>query len=181
MMPPGAEPPRVNAWAAARRGTSLTVGTVALTWDRIGLPGRRWRDIVVGALFSAEEALARTAARQGRLAELAERGAVETELGRRAATAAGAALARRLATSPLVNQMVDAQLDRVVRPLVASVLDDVLALLEAEPERVRALIRSQRETMTDEVVARVRGRTAAGDNALHGTVARMLGRANPPP
>jgi hypothetical protein len=156
--------------------------------------------MAVGALFGAEDAATdimlglsrragdyrrRTDATVSRVIELlvnlAERGAAETELSRRTATSAADAIVRRVATSPQVNHAVDAQLDRVVRPLVATVLDDVLALLDTEPERVRSLIRDQRESITNELVDRIRSGAAAGDTAVQGTVARLLARTRRPP
>src|SRR6185312_3309079 len=92
--------------------------------------------------------LRRTASAQGRrVDELAERGATERARGRRRAVAAARSAVTAVATSSLVDLAVDAQLERVLRPLVRTVLDDVLLLLEQEPERIQSLIRGQRETM----------------------------------
>jgi len=199
---PAASTARV--WAVARQGTSVTVGVVVLAWDRITGPatrpslGQRWRNIAVGALFGAQDAVADTLSGLGRqagdyrrlsvrrtgaavlrvtdrLANLAEQGAAETERSRRAATSMAYAVTDRVADNPLVNRAVDAQLDRLVRPLVATVLDDVLAVLDAEPERVRVLIRGQQQSITDEVVGRIRSGAAAGDTVVQGTIARLLG------
>ena len=197
--------------AGVRWCTSVTVGVVSVAWDRIAGAaasptgqGPRWRNVAVGVLFDAEDVafgalseFGRWAAHQGlrpvrrtgatvsgvtgRLSDLAERGAAETEHGRRVATSAATGLTQRVATNTVVNGMVDAQIDRIVRPLVAAVLDDVLALLENEPERVQSLIRSQRETITDEVVGRIRSSTAAGDIAVQGLVGRLLTRSRRPP
>jgi hypothetical protein len=198
--------PKSRVWVAARQGTSVTVGVVVLAWDRVTGPATRptrgqwWRNVTVGALFEAEDAASgllsgigrkagdyrRLSARGAgaavlrvtdRLSRLAAQGAAETERSRRAATAAAEAVTRMAATSTPVNRAVDAQLDRVVRPLVATVLDDVLATLAAEPERVRSLVRDQRETITDDVVDRIRASATAGDAAVQGTVARLLARA----
>jgi hypothetical protein len=64
------------------------------------------------------------------------------------------ALITAIATSPLVDRVVEIQLDRV------------LELLEREPERIRALVRGQRDNMVGEVVGRVRSGAAAGDDAV---------------
>jgi hypothetical protein len=83
-----------------------------------------------------------------------------------------------VATAPVVNVAVDAQLDRVLRPLVVVVLDDVLLRLEEEPDRVQGLIRGQRDTMVDELVDRLRTGAAAGDAVVDRVTARLLGRAD---
>jgi hypothetical protein len=87
--------------------------------------------------------------------------------------------ADRLARSQFVGRLVDVQLARVVTPLVASVLDEVLTRLEADPERIRALVRGQRETMVGEVVEHVRSGTSAGDARVERLVTRVLGRRGP--
>jgi hypothetical protein len=154
----------------------------------------RWRDVVVGAAFEMEEAavgvvagLRRATARSGReVAGLAERGALENARGKRWAMQRVGAAVTAIATSPLVDRVVDAQLERVLRPVVRAVLDDVLLLLEQEPERIQALIRGQRETMVDEVVARIRTGAAAGDTAVDRLATRVFHRSprpvsEPPP
>jgi len=194
---------------ATRYCTTVTVGVMALTWDRVAgryvqesSPARQLPNIAVGVLFDAEDAAFAAASTVGRLAavrprrprltiirggsmvsgltnrmnHLAERGAAETDRGRKVAATAATDLAQRAATSPVVNGAVDAQLDRLLRPLVAVVLDDVMAVLSAEPERVRALIRDQSESITEEVVARIRGGAVAGDAAVQGLVSRLLSR-----
>ncbi|MEV6300624.1 hypothetical protein AB0M02_14550 [Actinoplanes sp. NPDC051861] len=96
--------------------------------------------------------------------ELAERGAVERNRGRaRAAEALDAAMTA-IATSPLVNRIVAIQVDRV------------LSLLEQEPERIRVLVRGQRDSMVGEVVGRVRTGAAAGDAAVDRLTLRMSRR-----
>jgi hypothetical protein len=83
-----------------------------------------------------------------------------------------------VAHSRLLERIVDVQLTRVVPPLAASVLDQVLATLEAEPERVRALVRGQRESMVDELVDHVRSGAAAGDARVDRIVNRVLRRGD---
>jgi hypothetical protein len=155
------------------------------------------RDVAVGAVAEAEQVSARVFAllhrvkaepRQTltggaeagmttvrrRIAVLAERGAAERTRGWSWATASLNAAVRAVATSPPVDHAVDAQLDRVLRPLVGAVLDDVLDLLEREPERLRALVRSQRTTMVDELMDRVRSGAAAGDSNVDRLTAEVL-------
>jgi hypothetical protein len=150
----------------------------------------RWRDVAVGAAYQAEESAAalladlrRISARRGRwLDELAERGAVERTQGRKRADEAAHTAVTAVATLPVVNWMVDAQLERVLRPLVSGILDDVLELLEREPDRIQALIQGQRETMVDELVGRIRTGAAAGDSAVDRLTFRVFRRgARPAP
>lgn len=148
----------------------------------------RWLDVALGATFLAEDVatgliaqLRRAASAEGRrVDELAERGATERARGRRGAVAAARSAVTAVATSGLVNLAVDAQLERVLRPLVRTVLDDVLLLLEQEPERIQSLIRGQRETMVDEVVGRIRTGAAVGDAAVERLTTRMFRRAPAP-
>jgi hypothetical protein len=196
----------------ARRYTTVTVGVVALTWDKVAgryvaesSPARQLPNIAVGVLFDAEDAAFAAASTVGRVAgrrrprltvfrggggrvvsgftsrmnHLAERGAAETDRGRKAAATAATDLAQKAATNPVVNGAVDAQLDRLIRPLVGVVLDDVMAVLAAEPERVRSLIRDQSESITEEVVGRIRSGAVAGDAAVQGLVSRLLSRPRP--
>ncbi|WP_436533021.1 hypothetical protein [Actinoplanes sp. HUAS TT8] len=98
---------------------------------------------------------------------LAERGAAERERGKRGAQRAVDAAVDRLAHSGLVERLVDAQLERV------------LSLLENEPDRVRGLIRGQRESIVGEAVGRVRSGAAAGDSAVDRLTLRMSRRGDP--
>jgi hypothetical protein len=158
-------------------------------WDRLDPRPRagRWRDVAVGAAFEAEEltaglvaGLRRAAARrEDRLAELADRGARERARGRQRADAALRSAVTTVATSPLVDLVVDAQLERILRPVIRAVLDDVLLLLEKEPDRIQALIRGQRDSMVDELVTRIRTGAAAGDTAVDRLTLRMFHRAPP--
>ncbi|GAB1642197.1 hypothetical protein [Krasilnikovia sp. MM14-A1259] len=162
-------------------------GTV---WDRLGpVTGVRWwRDAALGAVFEAEEAAAgmfaglrRAAARRGDIvAELAARGARERTRGRQRANDAVQAAVTAFATSVVVDRVVDAQLERVLRPVVLAVLDDVLVLLEREPERIHSLIRGQRESMVDELITRVRTGAAAGDTAVDRITYRVFHRGPRP-
>ncbi len=166
----------------------------------VGAPARtrpRWRDVAVGAVYDIEDvvvglavvardrAAGRVAAVRARVEALGERGAAErVRTGRRVTSAVGS-LVDTMATSPLLDRIVDAQLDRTVRPLVVRVLDDVLTQLQEEPDRVRSVIREQRDSMADDIVTRLREDTAAGDAAVDRMTSRMLGRrvpsGTPPP
>jgi hypothetical protein len=152
----------------------------------------RWRDAAVGAAFEAQDAtgvlitaLRRTAAQRTRWVDgLAARGAAEQERGRRRAAASTQSAVTAIARSPVVDRVVDAQLERLLRPVVLTVLDDVLRLLEQEPERIQALIRGQREGMVDELVGRLRTGAATGDTAVDRFTFRVFHRAprpTPPP
>ncbi|MFF5078015.1 hypothetical protein ACFY36_13260 [Actinoplanes sp. NPDC000266] len=159
----------------------------------------RWRDAALGAVFQAQDATVRIfvdvreagTGAAGRLNKgldgLAGRGATEREqaaaglLGRaaRAKTTFDAAV-MAVATSELADRVVDAQLERVLRPLVRTILDDVLALLAEEPERIQPLVRGQRDTMVDELVGRIRNGAAAGDTAVDRVTTRVLRRGGDP-
>jgi hypothetical protein len=190
---------------AGHRTTSVVVGTASLVWDRLASSPQRFglRDVAVGAVFGAEDAAAGLLARvrhaaalprqrsvrqaaavvegvRRRLVELAERGAAEQTRGRRRAADAVNSAMEAVATAAVVDRVVDAQLNRVLRPLVVAVLDDVLALLEAEPERVQSLIREQREGMVDELVERIRAGATAGDTAVDRLAARVFRRTVEP-
>ena len=174
----------------AYRSTSAALGAAGLVWDVLrpsGGPGR-WPDLALGTAFEAQQVAAgliadlrRAGERQrARMAVLAERGARERERARKRAVAAVDSAAVAVATAPIVDRMVDAQLDRVLRPVVLAVLDDVLLLLEKEPERIQALTGGQRDSLVDDLVDRIRtgaatGDTARSDAAVHGDPA-SLGR-----
>jgi hypothetical protein len=81
-----------------------------------------------------------------------------------------------VAHSRVLEKIVDVQLSRAV-PVV---LDQILATLEAEPERVQALVRGQRESMVDEVVDNVRSGAASGDARVDRLVDRVLRRTEQP-
>jgi hypothetical protein len=68
----------------------------------------------------------------------------------------------------------------VLRPVVLAVLDDVLLLLEKEPERIQTLIRGQRESMVDELVGRLRAGAQAGDTAVDRMSFRVFRRGTRP-
>jgi hypothetical protein len=154
----------------------------------------RWGDTAVGAAITAEETAADlvaglrgAVARRGeRVARLADRGATErARWQQRAERTAEAALAT-ITTSPVIDRVVDHQLQRVLRPVVRAVLDDVLLMLENEPERMQILIRGQRETMVDELVGRLRTSAAVGDTAVDRLTFRVFHRGprpepGPPP
>ena len=159
----------------------------------VGAQLASWSDVAVGTMAEAEQAsrrllgvVRRDVAQRGRrlsdgaagtrraIAGLAERGAAERQR-RRELMAAGLDTALvSLATSPVLGRVVDAQLERVLRPVVDAVLDNVIDLLEREPERIRSLVRSQRSTMVDELVSRIRSGAAAGDSNVDRLTARVL-------
>ncbi|GIF21919.1 arsenate reductase-like glutaredoxin family protein [Actinoplanes tereljensis] len=152
----------------------------------------RLRDVLVGAAVQAGEAteltlaavqfsavhivVTTTASTRQRLADLAGRGAAEQARARQRAARALDTAVTALATSAIVDRMVDAQLERVLRPLVQGILDDVLAMLEQEPDRIQALVRGQRDTMVDELIGRIRSGASAGDAAVDRITARVLHR-----
>jgi hypothetical protein len=125
------------------------------------------------ALTATRWAVARTG---GLVTGLAARGVAEQERARRRAAAAGWNLLDGLAVNPVVNRVVDAQIERIVRPLVSIVLDEVLAALDDQPERVRALIRGQRESIADDLIGRVRSGALAADSTIDRMTARLLRR-----
>lgn len=149
---------------------------------------RRWGDTVVGATVAAEEVtsgliarLRRAAAQPGRhVAQLADRGAAERARWRRRAGDAAQAAAVTVATSPVADRVVDSQLQRVLRPVVRAVLDDVLLLLEEEPERIQSLMRGQSETVVDELVGRLRASAEAGDMVVDRLASRVFHRGPRP-
>jgi len=157
--------------------------------------GARVRDVLVGAAYQAQDAAellaagarysagsatrpltgAATTARR-RMDDMAERGVAERERAQRRAAATLDAALTAIATSAIVNKLVDAQVERILRPLVRDILDDVLALLEKEPDRIQSLVRGQRDTMVDELVGRIRSGAAAGDDAVDRITTRVLRR-----
>jgi len=147
---------------------------------------QRWGDTVVGAALAAEDVttdliggLSRRVTRQ-RLDRLTVRGAAERALWRRRAASTAEAALTTVATSPLIDRVVDHQVERILRPVVLAVLDDVLLLLEKEPDRIQALVRGQRDTMVDELVGRLRAGAEAGDTAVDRLTSRMFHRAPHP-
>ena len=156
--------------------------------DRPAVGITRWSDAALGAALAAEEATAdlvrdlRELAerQQKRLAELAERGAVERARYRRRTTEAAEYAVTVVAAAPLIDRIVDRQIQRILRPVVLAVLDDVLLLLEKEPDRIQSLIRGQRESMADELVDRLRAGAAAGDAAVDRLTFRVFRRAHRP-
>jgi hypothetical protein len=96
-----------------------------------------------------------------RLAGLAERGAGGREAGRERATRAVDRAVTALAASRLVDMVVDIQMERL------------LDRLADEPERVRTLLRGQRETLVSEAVGRVRSGTATADSVVDRFTLRM--------
>jgi hypothetical protein len=88
----------------------------------------------------------------------------------------GSRMIDAVAHSQVLARIIDVQLSRAV----PAVLDQILATLEAEPERVRVLIRGQRESMVDEVVDQVRTGAASGDAKVDRLVDRVLRRTEQP-
>jgi hypothetical protein len=196
-----AQPPAVDA-GSEDTGTGVVTTVVHKLVTLLGRP-TRWRDAAVGAALEGADIgalmlaglrrsvtepsrrlshrVAVTGAGAGRrLGELADRGAAaQVHERRRAAEGVDAALTA-VAKSTVVNRVVDVQLERVIRPVIQVVLDDVLSLLEREPERIQALVRGQRDTIVDELVDRVRSGAAAGDVAVDRLTDRMLLRRGRP-
>ncbi|GID30851.1 hypothetical protein [Paractinoplanes brasiliensis] len=123
-----------------------------------------WGDVAIGAVVRTRENAVLVAERlrarvgsweagaSGLRERLAERGAIE----RGRVTTAG---------SRMLDQLIDIPLERVLR------------LLENEPDRIRVLVRGQRETIVEEVVGRVRSSATAGDEAVDRLTLRMGRRA----
>jgi hypothetical protein len=128
-------------------------------------------------LRATRERMAETA--RQRMSRLARRGAAEEDRGRRRAADTFDTVVTAIATNAVVERVVDAQVDRLLRPLVATVLDDVLGQLEEDPTRIQALVRGQRESMVNELVGRIRQSAAAGDTAVERITSRMLRRQQP--
>jgi hypothetical protein len=134
----------------------------------------RWRDVAVGAAFEAEVATAKviaglrgaSAERRQLVVRLAEQGALARRRSRQWATATVQGAVVTLATSPVAGSVVDRQLERLLRPVVLAVLNEVLYLLETEPERIPSLIWGQRDSTVDELVTRIRLGTAAGETVV---------------
>jgi len=120
------------------------------------------------------------ARREQGVARLADRGAMERARWRQRAERTARDALTTVTTLPLIDRVVDHQLQRVLRPVVLAVLDDVLLLLEKEPERIQTLVRGQRETMVDELVGRLRAGAEAGDTAVDRLTSRVFHR-NPRP
>jgi hypothetical protein len=203
---PEPAPPAEPVERADHPATSVIVGAATAAWDRLGASRNRvgLREVAVGAVFELEDAAAALLARlrgtrsgggprprpvvrlallleraQYGVVRLAQRGVIEEDRGRRRAAEAVDSLVDSLATATVVERAIDAQVDRLLRPLVAQILDDVLAQLEGEPERVQALVRGQRDSMVNELVNRLRQSTAAGDTAVDRITARLIRRTPP--
>jgi hypothetical protein len=187
----GAEPPN-----APQEPPAATGSTRVWFWPDVAVGATAGAVDAVGALLAAAARAAarrspsradaerlrddagRARARVGRrITGFADRGAVQRQRSQRFAVTVVDAASTTVMTSPLVNRAVDLQLNRVLRPVVAAVLDDVLARLEAEPERVRSLVRGQRESMVDEIVGRVRAGALAGDTTVDRWTTRLLRRS----
>jgi hypothetical protein len=202
--PSAAAPPPAESSVpgpAEHQATSIVVGAAVAAWDRVTAHRDRvgLREIAVGAAFEVEDKAAELLAAvrrevaqprrplalmadqaRARMARLAERGAAEEDRGRRRAVDAVDSFVAAVATAAVVERMVDTQVDRLLRPLVATVLDDVLTELETEPQRVQALVRGQRDTMVDELLGRLRQSAAAGDTAVDRMTAKLTRRPPPP-
>ncbi|MCM4080296.1 hypothetical protein [Paractinoplanes hotanensis] len=166
--------------AAIGAGARLVRGAVdAGTAVRVRVDGsaaglRRW----AGEL--AEQGAAERGRAAETMAEQRSRAAATVSSRRSRMASAVAAAVDTVATSPLVDRVVDAQVSRILRPLVRTVLDDVLTLLEQEAERIQPLVRGQRDSMVDELVGRIRTGAAAGDDAVDRMTSRMRwGRTRP--
>ncbi|MEU4691474.1 hypothetical protein [Actinoplanes sp. NPDC023714] len=98
------------------------------------------------------------------LEELRRRGETERHRGQGALAQAVDDVVTAVATSPLVNRIVDFQVDRI------------LGTLAKEPERIQGLVRGQRDSVVGEMVGRVRSGAAAGDAAVDRLTLRMTRR-----
>jgi len=163
------------------RATSVVVGAAAVVEDAAAelLVGLR-RVLAHPIRTSARQSVAMLDRAHWRMVRLAERGETERERGRRRAADAVDSLIGAVASAAVVGRVVDAQVDRLLRPLVVTVLDDVLALLEEDPERIQVLVRGQRDSMVNDLVGRIRQSAAAGDAAVDRVTARLLRRGAAP-
>jgi hypothetical protein len=169
--PAAAGPLRV--WFLPDVAVGATAGAVGAIGALLGAAGR-----AAARRTPGREDAGRLGEQVGRrLTDLADRGAVQRRRGQRFAVTVVDAASTTVVTSAMVNRAVDLQLNRVLRPVVAAVLDDVLARLEAEPERVRSLVRGQRDSMIDEIVGRVRAGALAGDTTVERWTTRILRRS----
>ncbi|WP_433829848.1 hypothetical protein ACQP2E_09285 [Actinoplanes sp. CA-015351] len=151
----------------------------------MSMPGlQQFGDVALGAAIRAGESTAgaverlRAAARPGEalrpqvgelqelLAALRRRGEAERQRGQGALGRAVDSAMTAIAENPLVNRIVDVQVDRM------------LAILEKEPDRLRGLVRGQRDTVVGEMVGRVRTGAAAGDAAVDRLTLRMTRRGD---
>jgi hypothetical protein len=203
MNPTSAQPATDDA-GSEDTGTGVATTIVQGLVTTFGGPAR-WRDAAVGAVLEGGDvaALVLAGLKRGvtepsrrlthqvtatsasrRLGELADRGAAAQARKRRRAVESVNAALTAVATSAAANRVVDAQLERVIRPVIQVVLDDVLSLLEREPQRIQALVRGQRDNVVDELVDRIRSGAGAGDRAVDRLADRMLrrdGRPTPAP
>jgi hypothetical protein len=161
---------RRQAAAPVQRSTDGAASLVALVRRQAAAPVER----------STEGAASLVAQVRRRVAEAAERGAAEQLRARRRGAVLLDDLAASVAASSVVNRVVDVQVDRILRPLVVTVLDDVLAMLEAEPDRIQSLVRGQRDTMVDELVGHIRTGAVAGDTVVDRWTGRMFRRTHTP-
>jgi hypothetical protein len=160
---------------------NVAVGAAAVTGEAVAAllattRSRAIRPVQRGAEQTGQFLDATRKATVQRVTELADRGAVEGARGRQRAGSLVDAVVTAVATSHVVNLAVDAQVDRLLRPLVVAVLDDVFQLLEAEPDRVQAMIKGQRESMVDELVTRIRASAAVGDAVVDRWTTRAFRR-----
>ncbi|MBB2941310.1 succinate dehydrogenase/fumarate reductase flavoprotein subunit [Actinoplanes lutulentus] len=148
----------------------------------MSVPGLvRLGDVALGAAVRAGESTAEAVERlraaapkqplrsradlvQERFDALRRRGEAERRRGQGALSRAVDAAMTAIATSPLVERIVEIQVDRV------------LAMLEKEPERIQVLVRGQRDTVVGEMVGRVRSGAVAGDAAVDRLTLRMTRR-----
>jgi hypothetical protein len=166
----------IRVWFLPDVAVGATAGAVGAIGALLGAAGR-----AAARTAPSRADAGRLGARVGRrITGLADRGAVQRQRGQRFAVTVVDAASTTVVTSAMVNRAVDLQLNRVLRPVVAAVLDDVLARLEAEPERVRSLVRGQRESMVDEIVGRVRAGALAGDTTVERWTTRILRRSTAP-
>lgn len=163
----------IRVWFLPDIAVGATAGAVGAIGALLGAAGR-----AAARRTPSREDAGRLGEQVGRrLTDLADRGAVQRQRGQRFAVTVVDAASTTVVTSAMVNRAVDLQLNRVLRPVVAAVLDDVLERLEADPERVRSLVRGQRDSMIDEIVGHVRAGALAGDTTVERWTTRILRRS----
>jgi hypothetical protein len=132
--------------------------------------------LLVGGVSIVAERVADAVARRGELvASVTARG---EEAGRRYRARASRYIDSQLdrfAGSRPVSAVVDAQLARLLEPLVDRALPIVLDRLGQQREQVRAIVWEHGEDLTGELVAGIRDRVAAADATAERMARRLFG------
>jgi hypothetical protein len=149
----------------------LLVGGVSIVAERVGG--------AVGRIVRGHESTWNAAfvSARGRevVASLATRGEqVERRFRARASQYLDSRL-DRLAGSRPVSVVVDAQLDRLLEPLVDRALPIVLDRLGQQRQQVRAIVWEHGGDLTDELVEGIRDRAVAADTTAERMARRLLG------